>query len=170
MKKEHIYYVIIGAGALVAALTAYRFLGSGPGTDPPRVLEQRILGDASVDEKRRAAQDMAKIGGEARLEIRRSLHQYQEDDPRVKISLIDATGRTRDWRSMPELFKAMESPNPVIRARAAEAAQRILGARFSFRANGTPEERAAVLAQMRRDYETMIADGRLAEFYADQIE
>jgi hypothetical protein len=56
--------------------------------------------------KKKAARDLAYHGETARLEIRRSFQEYDGGNVEVKISLIDATGKTRDWRSIPDLFSA----------------------------------------------------------------
>jgi hypothetical protein len=84
--------------------------------------------------------------------------------------LIDATAKNLDWRSVPELFEAMESPYPVIRARAAVAAEKIMGIQFFYRAQDPPEQRAKILAQMREEFEAMQRIQRFQKVYADQTE
>jgi hypothetical protein len=168
MQKEHIYYAIIGVAVLtvIVAVALYSWPERKP--PPPPVLEQRILGDADDTVKKEAARDLAYHGNAARQEIRRSFQKYDGGNVEVKISLIDATGQTRDWQSIPELFKEMESPVPAVRASAANAVQRIMGLDFGYRADDPPEKRAEVVAQMREEYEEMKKIGRFREFYGDQ--
>jgi len=168
MQREHIYYAIIAVAVLAVIVTVAVYWWPKPKPPPPPVLAQRILGDSDNTVKQEAARGLAVHGDAARLEIRRSFQEYDGGDVEVKISLIDATGKTRDWRSIPQLFKELESPVPVVRASAANALQKIMGIHFGYRAGDPPEKRAEIVRQMRQEYEDMKRVGRFQEFYGDQ--
>ena len=60
-----------------------------------------------------------------------------------------------DWRSLPEIFTAMEDPDSVVRSRAAVAAVKIMGKDFAncgYHANDPPEERGKIVAKSARQF------------------
>ncbi len=168
MSREIIQYSIVGLAILVIGSVAVWYLWPDARLDPPQVLERRVMEGDSAAVQKKAAEDLLKHGDKARQEVRRTLSGYQQDHVEVKLALIKAAQNIRDWRSMPELFRLMEDPDPQVRGRAGAAARVILGADFMFRAEDPPAKRAAAIVQMKRDYQVM--QQKIAEFYVDQTE
>jgi len=175
MQKQYVYYAIIGVGALVGVIFLVGWMSGGGDSKkqlpPAEELEKMILSSSDPEAQAAAARDLASYGERARPVIERTLREYQSqyldgaassggDRPvsRAKAAgmLLQAAGKARAWRSMPEIFKAMESPDPFIRGRAGAAARKIMGAAFYFRANDPPEKRAATIKQMRAMYQQML--------------
>ena len=170
MKREHVYYAIIGAGLLTIlgiALWQLQPPQADP-LDPPDVLVERLNSDASVDEKVEAARGFVRHGEAARREVRAALQQHEVYEPPVVAPLLDATMKNRDYRSMPVVLELLEHPDPQVRGRAGAAARRIMGADFGYRANAPVQEREEIIAVMREDYKNGL--NGLYEFYRDQPE
>ena len=51
---------------------------------------------------------------------------------------------------MPTILKALEDPDPMVRARASAAVARITGRRYETYVDGTPEQRRAAAAAIRQ--------------------
>lgn len=168
MKRDHIYYTVIGAGLLIiiAAVLWTTWPDAEEPLAPPVALAQQISSNAPKEEKVKAAQDFIRHGEAARVEIRTALDSYEQQPPEVVAPLLQATMKTRDYRSMPTLLKLLEHEDPVVRGRAGAAVQKILGADFGFRANASESERKKVIATIKQDYANSAA--RINEFYKDQ--
>lgn len=162
------YHLIIGAAVLTGTVFLCVYFWPGRRLDPPEVLEHRILNSRSAEERAHAARGMVRHGGRARVEVRRALARYKGDDPEVVVPLLQATAKARDWRSLPQLFKLMEHPDPRVRGKAGAAARTIMGADYFFRADDPPRKRKEVLARMIAIYRRMLPD--LQRFYEDQKE
>ena len=168
MKREHLYYAVIAGGLLLVTFVAvvnYWPTRAAP-LDPPAIVAQRLNTSSAPEEKIRAAQDFIRHGEMARVEIRAALEQHASYEPEVVAPLLQATGKTRDYRSMPTLLDLLEHPDPAVRGAAGAAVQKILGADFGFRANAPEDERAKLIKEMRHDFE--VAGPRLQEFYNHQ--
>jgi len=158
MLPKNVQYLILAAGVLIlAVILAVNFWPEGA-PDPPDVLQQRIVSGETVKEQSQAAQDMIYHGESARGYAGPALERYHGKEPEVVVPLIQATQKARDWRSLPELFKLMEHPDPRIRGKAGAAAQEIMGADYFFRANDPPEKRAEKLAMMKESYRNLVPD------------
>ncbi len=168
MRKEHVYYGIIALGVLAPLIYLLRGSASATKLDPPGVLVEKVLHGDSVDEQVSAAKGLILHGAAARKEIRRALAASHESDPQVRAYLLQAVTQAKDWRSLPEIFAAMEDPDAVVRGRAAAAAVKIMGKDYGFRANDPPEKRAKILATIRHDAEAL--KSRYMKFYSDQEE
>ena len=170
MRRDHVYYAIIGAGLLtIVGLVIWQVRPEPEEPlDPPEVLVQKLNSNASKEEKVKAARDFIRHGEAARREVRVAVNQHQQYDREVVAPLLQATAKNRDYRSMPTLLKLLEHKDPLVRGRAGAAVQKILGADFGFDARATPEERARVIKMIKEDYQNGM--GRLLEFYHDQPE
>ena len=135
--------------------------------DLPEELQATALNGNNVEDKASAA-TLLRQGSGARLQIRRALSDYQGDDPEVLGPLLQATQRSKDWRSLPTLFRYMQHPNAMVRGRAAVAAQSIMGAKFNFRANDSLETRNQILRSMQEEYTIMQQE--YLRFYTEQAE
>jgi hypothetical protein len=168
MQKEHIYFGIIALGILAPVIYFVTAFSSGEKLDSPGVLEEKVLHGESVDERVNAAQGLIQHGTAARKEVRRALAASRQNDPEVRAYLLQAAMGIKDWRSLPEMFAAMEDPDATIRGRGATAAVKIMGMDFGFRANDPPEKRKKILAEMRREYKA--SEPKYPQFYSDQEE
>ena len=153
--RTAVYFVILGVGVIAGIVVLGGRFWPGDRPDPPEVLGDRILNAASPKEQAAAAREMVRHGDVARAEIGRVLVQYEGNDTQVMIPLLQATMKSRAWRSVPRLFELMEHPDPRIRGKAGAAASEIMGADYYFRANHSPEKRAEVLARMKGIYKQM---------------
>ena len=170
MKREHLYYSIIGVGLMVIVGIIIWSVLPEP-TEPlatPEVLTQQLNSDAPTDQKVKAAQDFIRHGEAARTEVRAALVNHQSHEPEVVAPLVQATMKNRDHRSMPTLLDLLEHEDPQVRGRAGAAIQKILGADFGYRANASEAERAKIIALIKQDYQNSTA--RINEFYKDQRE
>lgn len=163
MQKQHVYCLVIALGIVAPIVSCYLCQSTEEKLDPPEVLSERVLNEDSTEAQVEAARELVRYGEPtrtdyqpaARREIRRALARSHGKDPEVRKTLLQAAMKMRDWRSVPEVFKAMEDPDPAIRGRAGAAARIIMGADFYFRANDPPEKRAEIIAVMKREYERM---------------
>jgi hypothetical protein len=168
MRREHFYYAFIAGGLLLVTIVAVvnYWPSADEPLDPPHVVAERFNTSSAPEEKIRAARDFIRHGENARVEIRAALSQHDALEPEVVAPLLQATGKTRDYRSMPTLLDLLEHPDPEVRGAAGTAVQKILGADFGFRANAPEDERARLIQEMRHDFE--VAGPRLQEFYGNQ--
>ena len=168
MDKQYVYYGVIAGGVLVmVAVAVFSLLGeSEEPLDPPAVVERRLTTGETKDTKIKAARDLVRHGTRARMEIRRAVQQHEQYEPEVLAPLLQATMKTRDYRSMPELLELLEHEDPIVRGRAGAAVKKILGADLGFRAYDPPDKRAETIAKIRADYE--VALPRMREFYGHQ--
>ncbi|MCA9270017.1 MAG: hypothetical protein KDA41_16160 [Planctomycetales bacterium] len=166
MKREHLYWAFIGGGAVVigvlVAWMAGAFQQEKPLPPVPVVIE-RLNKPASAEQQVGAAKDLIRHGAKARTEVRAALANHAKYEPEVMAPLLQATMKNRDYQSMPVLLDLLDHPDPLVRGRAAAAAQQILGGRINYRANDAPEVRAKAAAEIRRQYEEL--KPRLVEFY-----
>ena len=171
MKKEHVYYVMIALGVLAPTIYVLYTIGGGlfaKNLESPAVLEEKVLHGSSVEERVAAAKGLIQHGAAARKEIRRALGASHDSDPEVRVYLLQAVTVIKDWRSLPEIFAAMEDPDVTVRSRAAAAAMKIMYSDSGFRAEDPPEKRKKVLATIRRDPEYL--ERKYKKFYPDQKE
>lgn len=172
MKREIIYYAIIGLGAVIVGGIGLSYLlnkDSPTPLAPPPVVEERLTDQDAPPEKRvEAARDLLRHGEQARMEIRRAVAQHEQHEPQVLATLLQATGKTRDYRSMPELIELLRHEDPLIRGRAGAAIQKIMGVDFFYRANDSPQRREEIIKMIEDDYHN--SSGMLKEFYNDQLQ
>jgi hypothetical protein len=73
-----------------------------------------------------------------------------DPSPDVRAAAVTALGHVRAMDEMETLFKALEDPDAMVRARAGAAVARITGRRYETYVNGTPEQRRAAVAAIRQ--------------------
>jgi HEAT repeat protein len=73
-----------------------------------------------------------------------------DPSPEVRAAAATALGHARAMDEMQTLFKALEDPDPMVRARASAAVTRITGRRYETYVDGTPEQRRAAVADIRQ--------------------
>jgi HEAT repeat protein len=133
-------------------------------TEPPSVLADAVLAPvassasgAGRPARVAAARQLSSHGEAAVPELRRVLQQSKE--PAVRAAVIQGLGKAKDWRSMPELIEALDDSDPLVRGRAGAAVQKIMQAKFYFRAEDPPAKRAKVIAYIKRIYGITKANG-----------
>ncbi len=73
--------------------------------------------------------------------------------PATRAAAAEQLGQLADWQSLPDLLTAMQDANPIVRARAGVAAQKIAGADYGFDADGPAQQRNRIIETLRRYYE-----------------
>ena len=160
MNRQPIYYAVIALGVICLGFTIWRWVGTAAPDRPsesPDVLLEKISSAPAEDDQFRAARDLVRYGREARPQLRQAVAASQDKPAVVRRQLYLGVMKAGDWQSLPELFRAMEHPDPIVRGGAGAAAQGIMGMDFQFRANDPPETRAAILKDMRKEFEVVRA-------------
>ncbi len=165
MKRESIYYTVIGAGILVIlAVVMWQFWpAANKPLDPPEVVAQRLDSSPTKEGKVQAAQDLVRHGPAAREQIRAAISHYEDYEPEVVAPLAQAAMKSEDYQSLPVLLRMMEDEDANVRGRAGAAVQRIMGADYGFRANMPADERARIIAQIQS--EIVLFRDRFPEVY-----
>jgi len=148
---------LLGATAVLLVVTigvyVYRARSDTDRLDAPELLARRALTAPTVQEREKAALDLARSGPQALPHLRRVL--AESDTPVVRAAVIEGLGGQRDWPSMPQLLDALEDDDLQVRGRAGVAVSRILGLEFFFQADDPFEQRQPVVGEMRACYEAM---------------
>jgi len=168
MKREHIYYAVIGVGLLIIVGTVVWQFRPEPTEPlpPPEVVAEQLDTADSTEQRVQAARTFVRHGEAARQQVRTALEQHQRYEPEVVEPLVAATMKNRDYRSMPTLLELLEHEDPEVRGRAGAAIQKILGADFGYRANLPESERAKIVEFIRDDYEQALP--QLQKHYGNQ--
>ena len=167
MKQSHLLGLACVAGVILLILLVWNFMGGvEPPLPPPAQLVDEVNSAATTEQRVAAARQLIRHGREARREVRSLLQSHSDYEPEVVAPIVQATGKNRDYRSMPLLLDLLDSPDPQVRGQSAVAVQKILGADFGFRANDPPEVRREVVKRMRADYAQALP--RMQEYYSDQ--
>jgi HEAT repeat protein len=148
-----VLYAVAGALALVAAIVYWFWLGSAEELAPPEELLQQAMTAADEPARNEAAANLTRHG-------KRALPQLRElaaagPSPKVRAIAIVSLGSSGDYDSMPKLLDGLQSEDPSIRLAAQAAVERLLGARFGYRAGDPPEEREAAAQRMRDQWERL---------------
>ena len=88
-----------------------------------------------------------------------------DPSPDVRAAAVTALSHARALDEMQTIFKALEDPDAMVRARASAAVARITGRRYETYVNGTPEQRHAAVAAIRQMW---AADERGTRNYYDK--
>ena len=157
MKKEHVYYVMIALGVLAPTIYVLYTIGGG--------LFGKISNHQRCSKRRFCMAVRLRSGwrGEGTDPARSGCPEgnppgpgaSHDSDPQVRVYLLQAVTVIKDWRSLPEIFAAMEDPDAIVRGRAAAAAMKIMDSDSGFRADDPPEKRKKVLATIRHDAEAL---------------
>jgi hypothetical protein len=145
------------AGCLLIAtigLYGYRWF-STPSDDvgDPVELGRQALHAATPEAREKAALDLARAGRRGEQAMTQVL--TESSDSRVRAAVIDGLGASSAWESMPQLFNALESADPLVQARANQAITKLLGANFFFNPDDPPHQQAAAIRGMKAYYEEM---------------
>lgn len=103
----------------------------------------------------RAAPGQEAPGQAARMEdqIRPLAEAVRSDaSPDVRAAAVTGLGHARAMSEMQTIFRALEDPDPMVRARATAAVTRITGRRYETYVNGTPQQRHEAAANIRRQW------------------
>lgn len=168
MRREPIYYAVIGVGvlAIVGVVVWNTWPEQREPLPPPQVLAEQLDNATTKEERVEAARAFIRHGDAARVEVRAALEQHKQYEAEVVAPLLQATMKNRDYRSLPTLIDLLEDEDPNVRGRAGAAIQKILGADFGFRANLPKEEREKIIEFIKQDYEQ--ARPRLPVVYESQ--
>lgn len=168
MSTSRISLVVVVLGLSYLAVSWLPRLLRRESAETPAVLEQRVANGTSTEERVRAADGLMRQAARARQEIRRSLATNQTAPAEVRIRLLQAAMQARDWRSMPEVFRAMQDPDVDVRGWGGAAARAIMGIDLYFRAADPPEKRAEAFQATKDVYQNMLTV--YPEVYKDQEE
>ncbi len=169
MKRDHIFFAIISGCVLLVGVLVFVSTRS-PAEAPLQSVDEIVLEleeSSTTEAKVAAAKKFIRHGSAARVEIRKALTSHQDDQPKVVDTLLQATIKTLDYRSMPTLLELLEHPDSYVRGRANAAICKILGADFGFDPNEDPKFQAEVREKIKADYKN--SQQRLPEFYSDQL-
>jgi hypothetical protein len=170
MNRDYIPYIVIAGCVLVTGALLLR--SNAPPATPPlpstEVIVQQLETGKTSEEKVAAVKQLIRHGKKARMQVRKALTVHRNDEPRVIMTLLQATRETRDYRSVPTAIELLEHPDPYVRGQANSAVCKIIGAEFGFQAKVDPKQQTAIIKMMKDDYEAGLP--RLQEFYADQKE
>jgi hypothetical protein len=168
MRRAYAYLLAIGLGLLVLSLWLHGCWRSAEKLDTPAALAQRVRDGASTEERVAAARGLTRCGAAARQEIRRALAESRDAPPEVRCALLEAAMKIRDWRSLPEVFAAMDDADVAVRGRGGAAAREISGADNRFRADDPPEKRGKLVNELREAFQR--SGSNYAKAYPDQEE
>lgn len=135
-----------------AARAAVRELGScGPRAVP---LIEEAMKDTRAEVREAAALAYARAAGTGKVH---PLAAVARGDPsaEVRAAAVTALGEVRAIDDMETLLTALEDPQRIVRLRASAAIARIIGRRYEFDADGTPDQRRAAVAAMREAWSSM---------------
>jgi hypothetical protein len=153
--RNVVCYLIIAVGLLTGIVVLCTRFWPEEQLDTPEVLADQIVQGESLEQQIIAARKMIRHGSQARGEVERVLVEYRGDDPEVIIPLVQAAGKAKAWRSIPNLFELMEHPDRQIRGKAGAAVRRIMGADYYFRAGDPEAKRKEKLDMMKRTYKVL---------------
>ncbi|MCX5682429.1 MAG: HEAT repeat domain-containing protein [Planctomycetota bacterium] len=88
-----------------------------------------------------------------------------DPSPEVRAAAVTALGHARALDEMPTIFKALEDPDPMVRARASATLARITGRRYETFVDGTPEQRHNAVIAIRQ---MLSADEKNTRTYYNQ--
>ncbi len=143
----HLLLILMGA-----ALLAYGFWPQ-PKKPTAAQLYELAMNGATQQEREKAVFDLAKLDIDGKAYLRMLIKPAMPSGAREAAVL--GLGECRDFQSMPALLDLLDDPSEQIRARAGMSVSVILGRGFPFDASKSAEERANVIAFIRRDYEAM---------------
>jgi len=146
-------YAVAGALALVAVVVYWCWLGSAEELAPPEELLQQARTAADEQTRSEAATKLTRHGKRALPQLRELA--AEGPSPKVQAIAIVGLGTSGDYDSMPKLLDSLLSDDPSIRLASQAAAERLLGARFGYRAGDPPEKRAAAAKRMRDHWEEL---------------
>jgi len=151
--RRGVLYAVAGALALVAAVVYWHWLGSAEELAPPEELLEQALTAADEPTRSEAAAKLTRHGQRALPQLRELA--AKGPSPKVRAIAIVGLGTSGDYDSMSKLFDGLLSEDPTIRVASQAAAERLLGARFGYRADDPPEKRAAAAKRMRDHWEQL---------------
>jgi len=77
---------------------------------------------------------------------------HDDPEPHVRAAAVTALGHMRAMESMEALLEAVNDPNPLVRRRAADAVERIMGRSYELYIDGSEEERLKAIDGLRQDW------------------
>jgi hypothetical protein len=79
-------------------------------------------------------------------------HAHKDPEPHVRAAAVTALGHMRAIESMEALLSALNDPDPLVRRRAANAVERIMGRSYELHVNGPEEKRLEAIDGLRQDW------------------
>ena len=79
---------------------------------------------------------------------------HDDPEPHVRAAAVTALGHMRAMESMEALLEAVNDPNPLVRRRAADAVERIMGRSYELHIDGPEEKRLKAIDGLRQDWLT----------------
>jgi HEAT repeat protein len=75
-----------------------------------------------------------------------------DPEPHVRAAAVTALGHMRAMESMEALLQALNDPKPLVRRRAANAVERIMGRAYELYIDGPEEKRLQAIEGLRQDW------------------
>ncbi|MFO8013141.1 MAG: HEAT repeat domain-containing protein [Phycisphaerae bacterium] len=75
-----------------------------------------------------------------------------DPEPHVRAAAVTALGHMRAMESMEALLQALNDPKPLVRRRAADAVERIMGRAYELYLDGPEEKRLQAIEGLRQDW------------------
>ncbi|MCE5325700.1 MAG: HEAT repeat domain-containing protein [Planctomycetaceae bacterium] len=90
---------------------------------------------------------------------------HHDQAPVVRASAATTLGHTRTWRTMEDLFGAMDDPDAAVRRAAAGAAAKILRIELNYRPDALPEQRKEQIRKLRLWWSNPENSGLVGGYY-----
>lgn len=110
----------------------------------------RAAEDERPEVRRIAMVGIGRLQDKGNAEMLATVVRDRQEDPHVRAAAVQAIGELRAWKYRHAALDVLDDPSPLVRGRAAAALHRMTGRNFGFRANATPQERAVIVALMRK--------------------
>ncbi|MCE5279485.1 MAG: HEAT repeat domain-containing protein [Planctomycetaceae bacterium] len=90
---------------------------------------------------------------------------HRDQAPAVRASAATTLGHTRTWRTMEDLFGAMDDPDAAVRRAAAGAAATILRIKLNYHPDALPEQRQEQIRKLRLWWKNPENSGLVGGYY-----
>ncbi len=148
--QRGLWTVLAVVVALATVFYTWRFFTSERLLSPKELADTALMAD-DPQQRESAAAQLIRHGGLARNELRRVL--VESDTPEVRAACIQSLAALQDYESMGAMLDALEDSSAMVRARAGQAVDRLLGANYGFRYSDPPAQRAAQVKFLRKEWE-----------------
>ncbi|MEX0867253.1 MAG: HEAT repeat domain-containing protein [Pirellulales bacterium] len=140
-----------GAAVLLAVIVLLVYWRPWKTDFSPQDLLEVALSADDAQQRAAAASQLAARGNAARVELRQLLAQSQ--DAAVTAVAVQGLAEIWDHHSMPEMIDAMNHESGLVRGRAVNAVERILGAEVGLYSNTDDQRRRQLIVQLQRDWQ-----------------
>lgn len=139
-----------GAAVLLAVIVLVVYWRPWRSEYSPQDLLEIALSADDSQQRAAAASQLAARGNGARVELRELLERSQ--DAAVTAVAVQGLAEIWDHHSMPQMIDAMNHDSDLVRGRAVNAVERILGAEVGLYANTADQRRRQLIDQLHNDW------------------